>query len=227
MGVRRERPAAGSAATPAEMYAIPNRRMAHAGGEPAARVGDAASHRQPARSERPAVDVRVRIVHRRACGRGESRPGRIPDEAAHREHDGRQRVQAGAIDRVREGGGRGLRLGRRPSPKTGRHRQHSDRPRHRLLLPQPDRRGADRRGRSESQHRPRVGEAAGLRARLRAGHQPRGAAPHDRGRHAALAEPRALRRGAVRHGKGDERGLELEPHADACGRAGDESTSCW
>ena len=49
--------------------------------------------------------------------------------------------------------------------------------------------------------RPRVGEAAGLRARLRAGDQPGSAAPHDRRRHAALAEPRASRGSAVRHAK--------------------------
>ena len=54
MGSRRATPAAGSAATPSDMYAIPNRRMATHVVEPAAGLGDAAAHRQPARSERPA-----------------------------------------------------------------------------------------------------------------------------------------------------------------------------
>ena len=55
MGIRRDRPSrGGSAATPSDMYAIPNRRMAAPGGEPAAGLGDAGSHRQPARSQRSA-----------------------------------------------------------------------------------------------------------------------------------------------------------------------------
>ena len=46
-----------------------------AGGEPAAGVGNAAAHRQHARPERTAVDVRLRIVHRRARRGGERRSG--------------------------------------------------------------------------------------------------------------------------------------------------------
>ena len=44
----------------------------------AARVGDAAAHRQPARPQWPAGDLCVRVVHRRARGGGESRSGRVP-----------------------------------------------------------------------------------------------------------------------------------------------------
>ena len=56
------------------------------GRQPAAGVGDAAAHRQPARSERSAVDVRRRVVHRRTGGGGEGRSGGIPPEAAHGQH---------------------------------------------------------------------------------------------------------------------------------------------
>ena len=207
-GARRRR--AGSAATPSEMYAIPNRRMADAGREPAAGVGDAAAHRQPARSERPAGDVRLRVVHRRAGRGGQGRSGRVPPEAAHRQHRRRQRVQAGALDRRasrrrrRRTAGTRVRRRSRAAPATiltGRGIAYAFRSQTVVAR--------DRRGRGEPPHRPRLGEAAGLRARLRAGDQPRGAAPHARGRHAALAEPRAARGSAVRHREGDERGLGL------------------
>ena len=56
------------------------------GREPAARLGDAASHRKPAGSQWSAGDLRRRIVHRRTGGGGESRPGRVPPEAPHRQH---------------------------------------------------------------------------------------------------------------------------------------------
>ena len=111
MGTRRATPAAGSAGTPSDMYDIPNKRTAIAGREPAARVGDAASHRQPARSQRSAGHLCRRIVHRRDGGGGESRSGRVPHAAAHRRHHGRQRVQAGALHRRGQGGGGGVRLG--------------------------------------------------------------------------------------------------------------------
>ena len=66
---------------------------------PAARVGNTAAHRQPARPERAAGDVRVRVVHRRAGRRGEDGFRRVPVETAHGEHGRRQRVQARALDR--------------------------------------------------------------------------------------------------------------------------------
>ena len=91
-GPRRRRHAFGHVRHPEPAHGDPGR-------EPAARVGDAASHRKPARSQRSAGDLRRRIVHRRAGGGGESRPGRVPHEAPHREHDRRQRVQAGALHR--------------------------------------------------------------------------------------------------------------------------------
>ena len=64
MGSRRANPDKGSAATPSEMYAIPESPHDHRGGGPAADLGDAAAHRKSARSQRSAVDLRFRIVHR-------------------------------------------------------------------------------------------------------------------------------------------------------------------
>ncbi len=54
-----------------------------AGREPAARVGDAAAHGKPARPERPAGDVRRRIVHRRNGGRRARRSGGVSAADAH------------------------------------------------------------------------------------------------------------------------------------------------
>ena len=59
----------------------------------------------------------------------------------------------------------------------------------------------------------------GVRPRLRSGGQPAGAAPDARMRHAALAEPRALRGSAVRYREGHERRLAHVAHAHACRRA--------
>ena len=49
-------------------------------------LGDTAADRQPSGSQRTAGDVRLRIVHRRARGSGQRRPGRVPTEAAQRLH---------------------------------------------------------------------------------------------------------------------------------------------
>ena len=73
----------------------------------------------------PQVDVRLRVVHRRAGGGGEGRSGRVPPEAAHREHDRRQRVQARALDRRRQGGGGGVRLGSASVAEAARQRATS------------------------------------------------------------------------------------------------------
>ena len=143
MGTRRATPAAGSAATPSDMYAIPNRRMATQVvslplvWETPLRTGNL---RDP---NGPQVDLRRRIVHRRAGGGGESRPGRVPPEAPHRRHHRRQRVQAGALHR-RASRRRRRRIGwDTPSfAETARHRKHPHRARHRVRLPQPDRRRA-------------------------------------------------------------------------------------
>ena len=80
---------------------------------PAARVGDAAPDRQPARPQRSADGVRHRVVHRRDGGGREDGPGGVPAEARQR-RKGRQRVQEGPVDRRHRGGREGLRLGRAP-----------------------------------------------------------------------------------------------------------------
>ena len=72
--------------------------------------------------ERPAGDVRVRVVHRRAGGGGEGRSGRVPAEAADREHRRRQRLQARALDRRASRRRRRSSAGTpRPSPQPRRH----------------------------------------------------------------------------------------------------------
>ena len=104
---------------------------------------------------------------------------------------------------------RGVRLGRasvaesRAAPAT-----ILDRPRHRLRVPQPDRRRGDRRSRSQPRHRPRLGEAA-RRARTTAAWSinPEALRRTVECGDAALAQPRAARGGRVRHREGHERGL--------------------
>ena len=151
MGTRRATPARGSAATPIDMYAIPNRRMTtHVVSLPLVwetplRTGNL---RDP---NGPQVDVRVRVVHRRARRGGQGRSGRVPPEAARRpstaDDSGFKRARSIA---VRQGRGRDVRLGHASVAEAARHRRHPHRPRHRLRLPQPDRRRRDRRGRGES-----------------------------------------------------------------------------
>ena len=64
MGTRRAKPAAGSASTPSDMYAIPNRKMVGEVVGLANVMGDTATHRQPARSERSATYVCCGVVYR-------------------------------------------------------------------------------------------------------------------------------------------------------------------
>ena len=222
MGIGAPTPAAGSAGTPSDMYAIPNRRTATQVvslplvWETPLRTGNLRDPNGPqitfaaesfidelaAAAKADPVEFRMRLL-----------------TAGTTDDSGFKRARSIA---VREGGGGGVRLGYAAVAETDRHGNHPDRARHRLHLPQPDRRRPDRRGRGESPDRPRVGEAARLRARLRAGHQPRGAAPHHRGRHAPLVEPRASRGGAVRHRKDHGRGLDLPSDAQACRHAGED-----
>ena len=70
MGKRRETPAAGGAETPSMQYGDPEPAHGRARRRAADGLGDAAAHRQPARPERSAGHVRVRVVHRRARGGG-------------------------------------------------------------------------------------------------------------------------------------------------------------
>ena len=195
-GMRRATPARGGAATPSDMYAIPNRRMAtHVVSLPLVwetplRTGNLRDPNGPqvtfasesfidelaAAAKADPVEFRLKLL-----------------TASTADDSGFKRARSIAVIKA---AAEAYGWDTRPSPKPRRQRRHPHRPRHRLRLPQPDRRGADRRGRGEPQNRPRLGEAVRLRARLRPGHQSRGAAPHARGRDAPLAEPRAPRGGA-------------------------------
>ncbi len=124
--MRKATPSRGVLVHAVEHVRHPQPAHAHARGEPAARVGDAAAHRQPARPRRPAGHVRVRVVHRRAGGRGQGGPARVPDEAADRQPRRRHGLQAGAVDRVPEGGGREVRLGAAAVAEAGRQRRDPD-----------------------------------------------------------------------------------------------------
>ena len=189
MGNRRAMPARGSAATPNEMYAIPSRRMTFVCRQPAAYLGDAGSNGQPARPERSAVDVRVRVLHRRARGRGECGSARVPAQASQREHRGGQWLQACAVDRGAQGRGRSLQVGSASFAEAREQRRHPDRARHCLHVQEPDHRCPDRRGRGQSANWSRLGEANCLRARLWPGDQPGNAAPRGRSRHVVWLEP--------------------------------------
>ena len=180
MGMKRAKPAAGSASAPSDMYAIPNRRTAgHVVSMPLVhetplRTGNLRDPNGPqitfaaesfidelaAAANADPVEFRLRLLT--AC------------------LDGRQRVQAGTFDCCGQGRGRGIRLGPTSFAETrSEGGQHPHWTRRRLFLPQPDRRRTDCRGRGESPDRPRVGEASGVRARLRAGDQPRGRKTRD------------------------------------------------
>ena len=86
-----------------------------------------------------------------------------------------RRVTVGAVNQLSldearaaaaggEGSGAGVWLGHSPVVETRRHGKHSDRARHRVLVPRADHCGADRRSRSESKDRSRMGQADRLRA---------------------------------------------------------------
>ncbi len=141
-------------------------------------------------------------------------------DAAH-EDDVFRKARSLAVMRGRR---EGLWLGCAPVAATARRgiaRRHALRTRHRLHLPQQHRCRHDRRGRGQSRDRARLGQAPGVRARLRPGHQSRRPAPHRRVRHAARAEPRAVGRSAVRHREGHQRRLGFAPQPAAFGHARD------
>ena len=202
----------------------------HAGRRAAAGLGNAAAHRQPARSQRPAGDVRFRVVHRRTCSgrKGRSRWSSAStcwqqgkDDAGFRKARSIAVVKA-AAKRLWLGHATVAASARnctRGNVLTGRGIAYTYRSKTVVAV--------DRRGRGESPDRARLGEAPRLRARLRTGHQPRGAAPHGRVRHAARVEPRAVGRSAVRQREGHQRRLGYASEPAAFGYAGRPSTSCW
>ena len=162
----------------------------------AAGVGNAASHRQPARSKRTAGDVRVGVVHRRTGDGRQGRPGGVPPQAAGRPAPrtirGFKRARSIAVVKA---AAEKFGWDARPSPKprgtgdilTGRGIAYAFRSETVV--------GADRRGRGEPRHRPRVGEAIRVRARLRPDHQSRGA---DAGRSSAARCTRSAARSTKR-----------------------------
>ena len=227
MGARRDRPAAGSAAWPSEMYAIPNRRMTTQVvslplvWETPLRTGNLRDPNGP----QSTFASESFIDELAAAAKADPLAFRMKLLTASTTDDsGFKRARSIAVLKA---AAEKYGWDTRPSPRprgtgnilTGRGIV--------VHLPQPDRRRGDRRGRSESPNRSCLGEAAGVRARLRTGHQPRGAASHDRGRHAPLAEPRDPRRSAVRYGKSHERGLDFVSFSQAHRRARRRSTSCW
>ncbi len=211
-GMGRSTPSSGRSSTPSDKYVIPSRRTSTRVVslplvfETPLRTGNL---RDP---DGPQVTFASESFLDELAAEAKADPGRVPPEAPHRQHRGRRRVQAGTLHRRGQGGGGGLWLGDPSFTQAARRRIHPHRARHRVRLPQPNRRRSDRRGRGRSRNRSRLGEAARLRARLRAGHQPRGAAPHRRRSHAPLAEPRAPRGSQIQHRNGHERGLELLSH---------------
>ena len=187
-----------------------------------------ASHRQSARSQRSAVDVRRRIVHRRTGGGGESRSAGIPHEDA----QGRARPMTA---------GSGARVPLRFSRRSRRLMAGMPRP-----SPKPRGSGNILTGRGIAysfRGQTVVAEIAEVEVNRQTGHvwakrlvcahdcglvvNPRSSAAHGRVRHAALAEPGTARGSAVRHGKGDQRGLGLVIRLSGTPTLRKRSMSCW
>ncbi len=210
MGTRRATPAPGSAATPTEMYAIPNRRMAtHVVSLPLVwetplRTGNLRDPNGPqatfasesfidelaAAAKADPVEFRLKLL-----------------TASTADDSGFKRARSIAVVKA---AAETYGWDTRPSPKARGSRATSS-----PAAASPTRSAA----------RPSSREIAEVEVNRRTGHvwvkrlvcahdcglviNPEGAAAHDRGRHAALAEPRAPRGSAVRHREGDERRLGL------------------
>ena len=191
MGTRRATPSRGSAAVPNEMYTIPNRRMtSHVVGLPLVwetplRTGNLRDPNGP----QSTFASESFIDELAAAANADPIQFRLKLLTASKSDDsGFKRARSIATILA---AAEAYKWDTRPSPKRVGERRDPDRPRHRLHVSQPDRRCADRRGGGQSTHGPCLGEAHGLRARLRAGDQSRGGPPHDRSRHAALGQPHA------------------------------------
>ena len=158
MGTRRATPAAGSAAMPSDMYAIPNRRMAgHVVQLPLIwetplRTGNLRDPNGPqstfaaesfidelaAAAKADPVEFRLKLLNASA--------------------DRRRGFQARAVDRRRQGSGGRIRMGGTAFPQAAQRWPDPQRARHRLRVPRADDRGRDRRGRGQSRYRSRLGE---------------------------------------------------------------------
>ena len=207
-GQRKATPARGRASTPSDMYAVPHRRQTtHVVSLPLVwetpvRTGNLRDPDGPQvtfASESFIDELAAAAKADPAAFRRQLLTGATEDDGGFR----RARSIA-VLDAALKAYG----LGRPAVAEAAGRRRRPHRPRAGLRLPQPDRGRADRRGRGQPAHRAGVGQADRLRPRLRPGHQSRGAAPHDRVRHAALAQPRPPRGGALRHAEGDQRRLD-------------------
>ena len=192
--------------TPSEMYAIPNRRTAHAG-----RRACRWSGRR--RCEPATCAIRT---GRRSTFASESFIDELaaaakadPVEFRMRAADGQHTTDDSGFKRARsiavvKAAAEALRLGHAPVTEADR-RSGDDphRPRHRLHVPRPDRRRRNRRSRSESARPVMSGSK-----RLVCAHDcglvinPEALRRTVECGMLALIEPRAARRGAVRHGEG-------------------------
>ena len=202
MGRRRATPAAGSAGTPSDMYEIPNKRTASQVvslplvWETPLRTGNLRDPNGPqitfaaesfidelaAAAKADPLEFRMRLL-----------------TAATTDDSGFKRARSIAVVKA---AAEAYGWDPRPSPKpidsgtilTGRGIAYSFR--NQTVVAEIAEVEVNRRD------RPRLGQAARVRARLRPGHQPGGAAPHHRVRDAPLIEPRASRRSAVRRREG-------------------------
>ena len=219
MGIRPERPSPGGGRGPDAMYHIPNRReetravrfplvfetplrtgnLRDPNGPQTAFAGESFIDEMAAAANADPVEFRLRLLR-----------GTTDDDATFRRARSIAVVEAAAEAYGWEP---------RPSPRapgdgrilTGRGISYAYR--------NPDGGRHHRRGRGRSGERARVGEAHGVRARLRPRDQSGRPREHDPGQPTARDQPNAVRGGAVRRRKGDERRLAHAPDDHAQGRA--------
>ncbi len=221
MGKRPAKPAPGNAEKPSVQYAIAHQRMT------AQVVSLPMIWETPLRTGNlrdpngPQVTFAFESFIDELAAAAKTDPVKFQARHDRRQHRGR-RVQESALARRDQSGHRNLRLGHAAVAEAARQRPRPHGPRHRIHLPQQHRRRRDRRGGSQPRDRPRLDEAPGVRARLRAHDQPARSHAHRGVRHAARLEPRAVGRSAVRYREGQERGLGHAPEPAAFRRAGED-----
>ena len=218
MGIRPARPSSGGGSAPQEEYHIPNRRqetlvvrfplafetplrtgnLRDPNGPQTTFAGESFIDELAAAAQADPVEFRLRLLR-----------GSQDDNATYMRARSIAVVEAAA--RAYEWGLSALSgaLGKRPlSQRTG----------DRLHWPRADGGRGHRRGRSGPADREGVGEAHGLRPRLRTRHQPGRAHRHGPGEPPPRSESRAPRGGPIRHREGDQCGLDHAPHPPARGR---------
>ena len=191
IGTRRDTPARGSAAAPSEMYAIPNRRMTtHVVSLPLVwetplRTGNLRDPNGP----QATFASESFIDELAAAANADPLEFRMKMLTASTDEDsGFKRARSIACVKATA---EAFKWDTSSVAETCGERRHPHWTGHCLHVPEPDRRRTDRRGRGQPANRSRLGEADRVRPRLRAGDQPRRAAPHNRGRHSVWHESRA------------------------------------